>query len=166
MGGLAFERRRYDDAVKYFSEARKSGDRTPQTSLGLARAYELLGKNKEASENYDRAVDAAGALFPEALEMAGLFFTTKGAGAKGHDILGNYFLQTGRPREAAFHFRETLKIPAGSKYKFKVDQFLRDLEPFSQDMDEKREEEKGTSTSRNRPRPFGDASESPFGPGR
>jgi predicted Zn-dependent protease len=130
LGNLSFDRRKYDEAVKYFSDALKSGDRTPRTTLGLARSYELLGKNREASINYDAAVESAGNLYPQALEIAGLFFTTKGDQAKGHYILGNYYLQTGRPREAVFHYQETLKLPNSQKYKFRVEQLLRDLDAF------------------------------------
>jgi predicted Zn-dependent protease len=130
MGKLCFERRKYEDAVKYYSEAKKQGDATPQTFLGLARSHELTGKTAEAAANYDAAVRAAGNDYPQAQEMAGLFFAKKGEAAKGHFILGNYFLQTGRPRDAAFHFEQTLKLPDGAVYKRRVEQTLRDLEDF------------------------------------
>ncbi|MDR2461515.1 MAG: M48 family metalloprotease [Deltaproteobacteria bacterium] len=130
MGDLAFERRKAQDAVNYYSKARQNGDNTPQTNLGLARSYELLGNNQEAARYYDAAVEAADNLFPKALEMAGLFFTTKGDAAKGHYILGNYFLLVGKPKDAAFHFEAAIALPQGAKYTSQVQQLLRDLEDY------------------------------------
>ena len=150
MGDLAFERRKYEEAARNYSSARKNGDKTPSTILGMARSQELLGKLSEASTSYDQAVEAAGELFPQALEMAGLFFTTKGDLAKGHYILGGYFRQIGRPREALFHYREAVSLPQGSKYKFKADQHIRDLGAYLGEEEARKKAEKDKEATRER----------------
>jgi predicted Zn-dependent protease len=127
-GDLAYERRKPDDAVKLFLEARRRGDSTPQTALGLARAYEMLGRDAEASKAYDQAVEAAGDRYPRALELAGLFFSRKGDVAKGHWILGEFFSQTGDAKDATFHYAEAAKLPSGARYKRRAEQNIRDLE--------------------------------------
>jgi predicted Zn-dependent protease len=127
-GDLAFERRKPDEAVKLYSEARRRGDSTPQTILGLARAYEMQGKDGDASKAYDQAVEAAGNRYPRALEMAGLFFSRKGDAAKGHWLLGEYFYQTGDAKVASFHYGEVAKLPGGARYKSRAEQHVRDLE--------------------------------------
>jgi predicted Zn-dependent protease len=127
-GDLAYERRKPDEAVKLYSEARRRGDSTPQTILGLARAYEMLGREAEAARAYDQAVEAAGTLYPRALEMAGLYFSRKGDAVKGHWLLGEYFNQTGDVKDASFHYGEVAKLPGGARYKSRAEQHVRDLE--------------------------------------
>jgi predicted Zn-dependent protease len=127
-GDLAFERRKPEDAVRLYGEARRRGDGTPQTLVGLARSYEMLGRNAEASKAYDQAVEAAGARYPRAYEMAGLFFSRKGDAAKGHWLLGEYFHQTGDAKDATFHYGEAIKLPGGGRYKTRAEQHIRDLE--------------------------------------
>jgi predicted Zn-dependent protease len=127
-GDLAFERRKPEDAVKLFSDARRHGDSTPQTVLGLARSYEMLGRDPDASKAYDQAVAAAGDSYPRALEMAGLFFSRKGDAAKGHYLLGDFFLQTGDVKDASFHYAEAIKLPGGQRYRSRAEQHIRDIE--------------------------------------
>jgi predicted Zn-dependent protease len=129
-GDLAYERRKPEDAVRHFSEARRRGDNTPQTILGLARAYEMLGRDAEASRAYDQAAAAAGSLYPRALELGGLFFSRKGDAAKGHFLLGEFFRQTGDPKTATFHYSEAVKMPSGAAFKRRAEQHIRDLEKF------------------------------------
>jgi predicted Zn-dependent protease len=129
LGALYFQLRKFDQAVTEYQSALKSGDHTPQTCLGLAKSYEALGKTSDAQVYYDRAVEAAGDGFPPALEAAGTFFIKRGDSAKGHYIMGNYFLQTGKIKEAVFHYDETLKTP--SSYTSEVNQIMRDIEPFT-----------------------------------
>ncbi|MDR1313102.1 MAG: M48 family metalloprotease, partial [Deltaproteobacteria bacterium] len=124
-GDLAYERRKPEDAVRLYNEARRKGDSTPQTVLGLARAYEMLGRDSEASKAYDQAVSAAGTLYPRALEYAGLFFSRKGDPAKGHWLLGEYFNQTGDAKDASFHYAEVAKLPGGGRYKSRAEQHVR-----------------------------------------
>jgi predicted Zn-dependent protease len=128
-GDLAYERRKPEEAVKRFQEARRAGDSTPQTVLGLARAYEMMGRGADAAKAYDQAVEAAGDRYPRALEYAGLFFSRKGEAAKGHWLLGEYFRQTGDATDASFHYTEAAK--AGGAYKSRAEQHVRDLEKFT-----------------------------------
>jgi predicted Zn-dependent protease len=129
-GDLAYERRKPEDAVRHFSEARRRGDSTPQTILGLARSYEMLGRDADASKAYDQAVSAAGERYPRALEMAGLFFSRKGDAAKGHYLLGDFFRQTGDPEDSAFHYEAAVKAPGGARYKSQAEQHVRDMSKF------------------------------------
>jgi predicted Zn-dependent protease len=131
LGALYFKLRKPEEAISKYQEAIKSGDNTPQTNLGLARSYEVLGKTQEAATYYNKAVDMAADSYPPALEAAGTFFMKKGELPKGHFIMGNFFLQTGKLKEAIFHYNETLKTP--STYTSQVNQILRDLEPFTKE---------------------------------
>jgi predicted Zn-dependent protease len=130
LGALYYQLRRPEEAVSFYQRALKSGDATPQTYLGLARSYEALGRKSEAAQNYDTAASKAGENYPPALEAAGAFFMKNGETAKGHFTLGNYFLETGKLKEALFHYEETLKTP--SAYTARVNQILRDLEPLKE----------------------------------
>ncbi|MDR2339773.1 MAG: M48 family metalloprotease [Deltaproteobacteria bacterium] len=129
LGALYFQLRKPEQALTEYQAALKSGDGTPQTCLGLARTSEILGKTAEAASYYDRAVSAAGENFPPALEAAGTFFMKRGENAKGHFILGNYFIQMGKIKEAVFHYEAALKTP--SPYTAQINQIMRDLEPFT-----------------------------------
>jgi predicted Zn-dependent protease len=130
LGALYYQLRQPQEAITQYQLAIKNGDNTPQTNLGLARSYDVLGRSSEAATYYNKAVAEASDKYPPALEAAGTFFMKKGELPKGHFIMGNYFLQTGKIKEAVFHYNETLKTP--STYTSQVNQILRDLEPFTE----------------------------------
>lgn len=129
MGDLLFTSAKFEEALKYYSQSIQVGDRTPQTYLGQARTYEILGKNKEATQAYNAAIKAAGDRYPMALEMAGIFFTKNNSPAKGHFYLGQYFFLIGKGKEAEFHFQETLKSQGGQTYQKEINSYLELLHP-------------------------------------
>ncbi|MDR1578029.1 MAG: M48 family metalloprotease [Deltaproteobacteria bacterium] len=127
MGDLSLRRRKTQDAVTYYEKSRNLNKGLLST-LGLARAFELLGKNKEAANFYDQAVDMAEDDYPEALELAGRFFGQIGEMAKGHYLLSRYFGNVGQLKQAIFHCKTTINDPAGGRYKRTCEQYIRDYE--------------------------------------
>ncbi|MDR1086357.1 MAG: M48 family metalloprotease [Deltaproteobacteria bacterium] len=132
MGEIAIKRRKTQEAAGFFERAR-SQDKSLLPTVGLARAYELLAKTREASGLYDQAVEMAGDDYPEALELAGRFFGQNGQLAKGHYLLSRYFGDVGQPKQAVFHCREAIKSPTGGTYKSRCEQNIRDFEEIIKD---------------------------------
>ncbi|MDR1872271.1 MAG: M48 family metalloprotease [Deltaproteobacteria bacterium] len=132
MGDLALRRRKANEAATYYEKARAQNKGLAAT-LGLARALELQGKNKEASSLYDEAVKMSGDDYPEALELAGRFFGQNGQMAKGHYLLSRYFGGVGRFKEAIFHCQTAMSEPAGGTYKISCEQNIRDFKEIMKD---------------------------------
>ncbi|MDR2388101.1 MAG: M48 family metalloprotease [Deltaproteobacteria bacterium] len=128
LGGLSLQRNKPDEAIRYFEQARQHGYRNIQTSVGLARAYELVGRGKEASNIYDQVSAALTDYYPVALEKAGLFFGQNGQRAKGHFLLSTYYEATGKPRDSIFHCKAALEAPGGYSYQSKCEARTRNLE--------------------------------------
>jgi predicted Zn-dependent protease len=132
LGEIAIKRRKTQEAAGYFEKAH-AYDKGLLPTLGLARAYDILSKNREAGSLYDQAVSMAGDDFPEALELAGRFFGQNGQLAKGHFLLSRYFSEMGQPKQAIFHCKESISGPAGGTYKLRCEQQIRDLENLMKD---------------------------------
>ncbi|MDR1110077.1 MAG: M48 family metalloprotease [Deltaproteobacteria bacterium] len=130
LGELALKRRQPEAAARHFEAARQKGHDSVQTALGLARAYELSGRTKDASRLYELAAGGAGDYFPAALEQAGLFFGQNGQLAKGHFLLSSFYEATGRPKDSIFHCKAALDSPGGGNYQGRCDRRTRDLEEF------------------------------------
>jgi tetratricopeptide (TPR) repeat protein len=128
LGDLALATRQPEEAAKRYEQARKAGGENLLATVGLARAYELTGRIKEASALYDQAVAEAGENYPPALEMAGRFFGQHGQTAKGHFVLSNYFAQSGRFTDSLFHCGAAQEAPNGLTYKARCERMARDLE--------------------------------------
>ena len=60
LGSLAFERRRYDDAVRHFQQAVLMEPTWRDAWLGLAAAYEALGRAEDAAAARQSATDVSG----------------------------------------------------------------------------------------------------------
>lgn len=114
LGDLALRRRKPAEARQYYE---KAGQDNRQAVLGLARASELLGDQKQAATFYDRAVNMDTTPYPEALELAGRFFGQAGQPAKGHYYLARYFASRGNMDQAIFHYKETAKRSDAGQYK-------------------------------------------------
>ncbi|MDR2140711.1 MAG: M48 family metalloprotease [Deltaproteobacteria bacterium] len=132
LGDLALRRRKISEAAAYYEKARAQGSNLAST-LGLARAYELQGKSREAGGLYDKAVEMGGDDYPEALELAGRFFGQNGQMVKGHYLLSRYFGNVGQLKEAIFHCKTVAKDPAGQLYKRSCEQDIRDYEEIMKD---------------------------------
>jgi predicted Zn-dependent protease len=130
LGELALKRRQPETAARHFEAARRKGHSNAQTALGLARAYELSGRPKDASRLYEQASNGASDFFPAALEQAGLFFGQNGQLAKGHFLLSSFYEATGRPKDSIFHCKAALEAPGGANYRSKCDRRTRDMEEF------------------------------------
>jgi predicted Zn-dependent protease len=141
LGELALKMRDPEKAAQRFERARRAGDNLLAT-LGLARAYELGGRTKEAAPLYDKAVGMAGEDYPPALEMAGRFFGQVGQTAKGHYVLSTYYVLNGRFTDALFHCGEAQRSPGGATYKGRCDQRGRDLEEVMKAVGQKPPPEK------------------------
>jgi predicted Zn-dependent protease len=128
LGSLALKRNKPDEAIRHFEAARQNGYRNIQTIVGLARAYELVGRGSEASKLYDQASNDINDFYPEALEKAGLFFGQNGQLAKGHFLLSTFYEATGRPKDSIFHCKAALEAPGGHGYQNKCDTRTRNLE--------------------------------------
>ncbi|MDR2366651.1 MAG: M48 family metalloprotease [Deltaproteobacteria bacterium] len=128
MGSIALQRNKPADAIRHYEAARKNGYRNIQTSLGLARAYELTGRPKDASSLYDQVTGEANDYYPTALEKAGLFFGQNGQRAKGHFLLSTFYESTGRPKDSIFHCKAATESPGGASYITKCDTRKRNLE--------------------------------------
>ncbi|MDR2455795.1 MAG: M48 family metalloprotease, partial [Deltaproteobacteria bacterium] len=156
LGDLALKMRKPEEAIKRYEQARKAGADNLLATLGLARAYELTGRLKEASSLYDKALFQAGEDYPPALEMAGRFFGQNGQQAKGHFALSTYYVLTGRFTDALFHCGAAQKAPNGMTYKARCDQRGRDLEEVMEALGQKApEEKKKTKATSRRRRPGG-----------
>ncbi|MDR2422097.1 MAG: M48 family metalloprotease [Deltaproteobacteria bacterium] len=132
MGDVALRRRKAEEAAGYYEKARAK-DKGLGSTLGLARAYELTKKSKEAGKLYDEAVAMAGEDYPEAQELAGRFFGQNGETAKGHYLLSKYFGNVGQLRQAIFHCQTALREPAGGTYRINCEQNIRDFEQLMKD---------------------------------
>ena len=150
LAELALRMRRPDEAVRRFEAARKAGGDTLLATVGLARAYELTGRDRDAAAMYDKAVSAAGEDYPPALDLAGQFFGRYGQQAKGHFLLSNYYAQTGRFSDSLFHCGAAVKAAGGYNYQSRCDQRTRDLEDVMKAMGEK-PPAKSISPRRHRP---------------
>jgi predicted Zn-dependent protease len=128
LGTLALQRAKPEEAIRNFEAARKQGYRNVQTTLGLARAYELVGRSKDASSMYEHAIGNSNNYFPQALEKAGLFFGQNGQRAKGHYLLSSFYEATGKPKDSIFHCKAALEAPGGANYQAKCDTRTRQLE--------------------------------------
>jgi predicted Zn-dependent protease len=128
LGSLALQRNKPDEAIRSFEAARKHGYRNVQTAMGLARAYELVGRDKEAATLYDQVTGDANDYYPIALEKAGLFFGQNGQRAKGHFLLSTYYEHTGRPKDSIFHCKAATEAAGGGGYKSKCEARTRNLE--------------------------------------
>ena len=153
LGDLALSMRKPEEAVRRYEQARKLGGENLLATLGLARAFELTGRVKEAATLYDKAVTEAGDDYPPALEMAGRFYGQYGQAAKGHFVLSSYFAQTGRFTDSLFHCGAALDSPNGMSYKARCDQRGRDLEDVMKAVGQKAppERKKGLRPGRIRP---------------
>jgi predicted Zn-dependent protease len=127
MGDIALRRRKPQEAIDYYLKSR-SKDKGLSATLGLARANELLKKDKEAASFYDEAVEMAGDDYPEAQELAGRFFGRYGQMAKGHYLLSRYFGNVGQLKQAIFHCQTAMREAAGGRYKISCEQNIRDFE--------------------------------------
>ncbi|MDR1546380.1 MAG: M48 family metalloprotease [Deltaproteobacteria bacterium] len=153
LGELALKRRKPQEAVKSFEAARRGGELGLQTTLGLARAYELTNRKKEAAPLYDEAAAEAGDFSPRALELAGRFFGQNGQLAKGHFLLADYFIASGQAKDAAFHCRTAQQSPGGAGYKTLCEQKLRDAgwpdeDEKSRQGDQKQDDQKDDQTGK------------------
>ncbi|MDR1677412.1 MAG: M48 family metalloprotease [Deltaproteobacteria bacterium] len=128
LGTLALQRSKPDEAIGYFESARQKGSRNVQTIVGLARAYDLSGRKKEAASMYEQATSSANDYFPEAMEKAGLFFGQNGQLAKGHFLLSSFYEATGKPKDSIFHCKAATEAPGGGTYINKCGTRTRDLE--------------------------------------
>jgi predicted Zn-dependent protease len=137
LGDLALQMRRPEEAVKRFEAARRAGSDNLPATVGLARAYELTGRDREAASMYDQAVKAAGENYPPALEQAGQFFGRYGQQAKGHFLLSNFYVQIGKFRDSLFHCGAAALAPNGLGYKAACEQRARDLEDVMKALGEK-----------------------------
>lgn len=154
LGELALLMRDPDAAIRHFERARKAGDNLLAV-LGLARAYELTGRTKDAASFYDKAMTMAGENYPPALEMAGRFFGQYGQAAKGHFALSTYYALSGRFTDALFHCGAAQKEPNGMNYKVRCEQRERDLEDVMKAMGQKAPSEKQKTQTSKRRRPLG-----------
>jgi predicted Zn-dependent protease len=127
MGDIALRRRNPEAAVDYYVKSRAKYKDLSST-LGLARANELLKKNKEAANLYDEALEMAGDDYPVVQEYAGRFFGQYGQMAKGHYLLSKYFGNVGQLKQAIFHCQTAMKEAAGGRYKISCEQNIRDFE--------------------------------------
>ncbi|MDR1608539.1 MAG: M48 family metalloprotease [Deltaproteobacteria bacterium] len=132
LGDLALRRRKIPEAITFYEKSR-SLNKGLSATLGLARALELSGKNKEASPYYDEAVNMSGDDYPEALELAGRFFGQTGQMGKGHYLLSRYFGNIGQLKQAIFHCKATIQDPAGGRYRKDCEQNIRDYEELMKD---------------------------------
>jgi predicted Zn-dependent protease len=128
FGELELKRRKPEKALGYFEQAKKAGFNNIQTISGLARAYELTGRDKEASQMYDQASKKADDYYPAVLEQAGLFFGQHGQLAKGHYLLSSFYEATGRPEDSIFHCKAALDAPGGLTYRSSCDNRARALD--------------------------------------
>jgi predicted Zn-dependent protease len=134
FGELELKRRRPKEAAAHFEAARKSGLKNLQTTVGLARAYELSDRIKEATALYDQVAKANDDSYPAALELAGRFFGQHGQLAKGHFLLASFFASTGQLKDAIFHCKASLTEPDGHLYRTRCEQKQRDLEALMEQM--------------------------------
>jgi predicted Zn-dependent protease len=128
LGALALQRVKPEEAISHFELARKNGYRNVQTTVGLARSYELVGRSKEAAALYDQATGVSNDYYPSAFEKAGLFFGQNGQLAKGHFLLSSFFEATGNAKDSIFHCKAALDSPGGGGYQSKCDTRTRNLE--------------------------------------
>jgi predicted Zn-dependent protease len=128
LGDLALRRRQPKEAVKYYELARKSAPNDNSNTLGLARAYELTGRTKEASVLYDEVVSSSGDDFPIAFEYAGRFFGQQGQMAKGYFLLSNFYEYSGKLKDSIFHCKQSMAAPGGGIYRARCEKRTKDLE--------------------------------------
>jgi predicted Zn-dependent protease len=128
LGSIALQRNKPTEAIRYLETARKNGLNDVETTMSLARAYELAGRGKEAATLYDQVTSASNDYFPSAFEKAGLFFGQNGQKAKGHFLLSSFYEATGRPKDSIFHCKAATEDPNGARYITRCQTRTRNLE--------------------------------------
>ncbi|MDR1656660.1 MAG: M48 family metalloprotease [Deltaproteobacteria bacterium] len=127
LGELALQVRQPQEAITHFEAALKKDSNHLLAILGLARCYELTGRNNEAATMYDRALAAAKLDYPPAKELAGRFFSQNGQTAKGHFLMSEFYELTGNLKDSIFHCEAAVKDPKGSRYTSVCERRQRDL---------------------------------------